>query len=61
MLKVDQFRTNSHEVPKSSDCWVSISGSGSSASFLAEPKNWNGTLEPAVGLQSMEKSSEKID
>ena len=46
MLKVDQFRTNSHEVPKSSDCWVSISGSGSSASFLAEPKNWNGTLEP---------------
>ena len=25
------------------DCWVSISGSGSSASFFAKPKNRNGT------------------
>ena len=25
------------------DCWVSISGSGSGASFFAKPKNWNGT------------------
>ena len=29
-----------------SDCWVSISGSGSGAQFFAVPKNRNGTLEP---------------
>ena len=35
-------------VANNSDCWVSISGSGSAASFFAEPKNRNGTatLEP---------------
>ena len=36
-------------IPNSSYCWVSISGSGRDALFLAENP---GTLEPAVGLQS---------